>query len=220
MPVLSRVCFKPAACACLRLSLGFAVAYAISNHLTGLRADVGRAVFDWEHAVPFLPWTVVPYLSIVPLFLLSFFVGWERREHDRHVLRLWLVLAMSIACYMAFPLQFTLARPCTSGLAGLLFDLLGTLDRPYNRAPSLHIGVLVLLWVRWRACLQGWRWLLLKAWFALIAMSVLTTYQHHVIDIPAGVAVALLAVALTTPRAPAPWRPAATRFARAFRPPP
>jgi membrane-associated phospholipid phosphatase len=44
-----------------------------------------------------------------------------------------------------------------------------------------------------------WRFAL-HVWFALIALSVLTTYQHHVIDIPAGAAVGLLSIGLTRQR--------------------
>lgn len=180
-----------------RVSLVFAAAYAASNHLTSLRVDIGSGVFDWERAIPFLPWTIVPYLSICVFFVLSFFVGRDRRELDRHVLRLLLVLAISLACYAACPLQFAFTRPPTTGLPGLLFELLAFCDLPYNRAPSLHIGVLVLLWVRFRPLLSGWRLAALQGWFVLIALSVLTTWQHHVIDIPAGAAVAALCIALT-----------------------
>jgi hypothetical protein len=81
-----------------------------------------------------------------------------------------------------------------------MFEALTAFDLPYNRSPSLHIGVLVLLWLRlgphvppsWRPALHGW--------FTLIGVSVLTTYQHHVIDIPAGVAAAGLCIAVTAPR--------------------
>lgn len=191
---------SPAAGRAAAVSLAFAVGYAASNHLTGLRSDVGRAVFDWERAIPFVPWTIVPYLSIVVFFVLSFFVGHERRELERHALRLLLLLALALACYAACPLAFAFERPPVDGVPGLLFELLGALDRPYNRAPSLHIGVLLLLWVRFRPHLRGAAGVALQLWFVLIALSVLTTWQHHVIDIPAGAAAAGLCLLLTRER--------------------
>jgi protein-tyrosine phosphatase len=44
----------------------------------------------------------------------------------------------------------------------------------------------VVLWVCYERHLQGvWRWLT-HGWFALIGVSVLTTYQHHFVDVPTG----------------------------------
>ena len=41
-------------------------------------------------------------------------------------------------------------------------------DKPYNQAPSLHIALLVVLWVCYARYASGaWRWLL-HGWFALI----------------------------------------------------
>lgn len=181
----------------------FVALYTLSNHLTSLRTDVGEGVFAWERAIPFVGWTVVPYLSICAFFVGSFFVdldvdaGGERLR--RHVLRLFIVLGVSVLCYAAFPLRFTFARPATEGWVGVLFDLLGHCDMPYNRAPSLHIGVLVLLWARFAPSVRGWWSAGLHGWFALIAVSVLTTYQHHVMDVPAGAALGGLAILLTAP---------------------
>ena len=91
-----------------------------------------------------------------------------------------------MSCFLLFPLTFTFSRPESGGLAGFLFDSLGKFDKPFNQAPSLHIALLVILWdcysrhtpARLRPVLHGW--------FALIGVSVLTTYQHHVLDIPTG----------------------------------
>lgn len=185
----------------LAVSLLFAIGYATSNHLTGLRGDIGRGVFDWEHTIPFVPWTIVPYLSIVPLFLASFFVGRGHGELLHHTRRLLLLLALALACWALCPLRFAFERPPVEGWAGALFELLALLDRPYNRAPSLHIGVLVLLWLHLSRHLRGWPRAALQGWLLLIGISVLTTWQHHVIDVPAGAAAAALSIALAR------WQP-------------
>lgn len=182
-------------------SLAFASAYGIANRLTSLRDDIGLGVFAWEQAIPFVGWTIVPYLSIIAFFAVSFFIDPDAKALRRHVLRLLLVLAIAVVCYAAFPMRFTFDRPETDGPIGLLFDVLSLCDQPYNRAPSLHIGVLAVLWVRFAPGLQGWRCAGLHAWFALIAVSVLTTYQHHIVDVPAGAAVGAFAVAVTSRRA-------------------
>ncbi len=193
--------------AMVALSVVFMLLYGLSNHMTALRHDIGDAVFDWERAIPFAPWTIVPYLSICPFFVLSFFVGRDPEELDRHVRRLLAVLLVSVVCYALFPLRFTFERPALSGMWGLLFGALRLLDLPYNRAPSLHISVLLVLWARFAAHLAGLLRAALHVWFALIAVSVLTTYQHHVIDVPAGLAVGLLCIGLTMRRdAPRPRR--------------
>jgi hypothetical protein len=187
---------SPAACL-LMVSLIFISAYGLANHLTHWRGPTWRGVFDWERAIPFVEWSIVPYLSILVFFVMSFYAGGGPQARRRHVLRLLILLALSVLCYAAFPLAHTFERPSTSGFTGALFELLWLVDLPYNRAPSLHIGVLVLLWRRlapglapvWRLA----RWL----WFCGIALSVLTTYQHHAIDLPAGLAAAWLSVALS-----------------------
>ena len=187
-------------------SAAYAALYALANHLTSLRSDVGQGVFAWERAIPFVGWSVVPYLSICAFFIGSFFVDPNGERLRRHVLRLFILLLLSLICYAAFPLRFTFERPHTEGLIGLMFQALAWFDMPYNRAPSLHIGVLVLLWARFAPRLQGWSALALHAWFALIAVSVLTTYQHHVLDVPAGAAVGMASILLTA-------RPVALRTA-------
>jgi hypothetical protein len=172
----------------------FAAAYAGCNRLTSLRADVGAAMFDFERHMPFVPWTIVPYLSIVFFFVFSFFAGGGRAAQREHVLRLLLNLGVAIACYLLVPLRFQFERPAVDGAAGWLFTLLAACDLPYNRAPSLHISVLLLLWLRLAPGLAGWRRLALQLWFTAIGLSVLTTWQHHLVDIPAGLAAGAFSV--------------------------
>jgi hypothetical protein len=180
----------------------FIAAYALANQLTGLRSDVGQGVFEFERAIPFVPWTIVPYLSVMGFYAASFFVG-DREALDRHARCILINLALSLVCYALVPLRFQFERPMPEGVYGALFSLLGACDLPYNRAPSLHISVLLILWVRLLPFVPA-RWQgLLHGWFTLIGVSVLTTYQHHLIDIPAGLAVGAISLFLSSPAAAA-----------------
>ena len=181
--------------ALLLLGLGvfFYASYGLANWLASLRAQVPVVVFDWERHVPFLGWTVVPYWSINLFYAASFFVCATRAELDRHAARLLTAQVVAVAYFIVLPLRFSFERPETAGLPGFLFTVLGGFDRPYNQAPSLHIALLVILWEFYNrhALGRAWRWAL-HLWFALIGLSVLTTFQHHVVDIPTGALLGLL----------------------------
>ncbi|MEO8026925.1 MAG: dual specificity protein phosphatase family protein, partial [Bryobacteraceae bacterium] len=62
-------------------------------------------------------------------------------------------------------------------------------------APSLHLSITVLLWAKYSAHLRGWPRAAIRAWFVLVGLSTLTTYQHHFIDLPTGIWVGLLCLA-------------------------
>ena len=80
-------------------------------------------------------------------------------------------------------------KPAVSGLSGFLFSSLAAFDLPFNQAPSLHIILCVVVGSFYlRKARAVWLKAALVAWFALIGLSVLTTYQHHFIDIPTGLA--------------------------------
>lgn len=181
----------------------FFSSYGFANWLASQRASVPYCYFEWERAIPFWPWSIVPYWSIDLLYGLSFFLWRTRDALLTHVKRLLAAQVVSVACFIAFPLRFAFERPPADGVPGLLFAWLGGFDKPFNQAPSLHISLLVILWVAYAAHVPGrWRWLL-HAWFALIGVSVLTTYQHHFIDVPTGWLVGWLCVFAIAPRAAA-----------------
>jgi membrane-associated phospholipid phosphatase len=185
--------------AALRLSatsIVFVGVYELCNQLTHVRGNAGRAVFDWEHAIPFVPWTIVPYLSLIGFFALSFMVRRQRAQLNCHAAAVTINLLLSAACYLLMPLRFTFERPLLDGVWGLMFALLSAADLPYNRAPSLHISVLLIVWLRLSPQWQGFKKAAFGIWFVLIALSVLTTYQHHVIDVPAGLLVGAASIAV------------------------
>ncbi|EIP99529.1 putative protein-tyrosine phosphatase [Opitutaceae bacterium TAV1] len=191
----------------------FFLTYGFANHFTAQRAHVPSLAFAWEHHISFLPWTIIPYWSIDLLYVVSVFLCRTRDELRVHALRLAAITLVSVACFLLFPLRFSFTRPETSGFFGLLFDALTSFDLPYNQAPSLHIGLLWIIALRFAAHTPPrWRWSV-YTWAALIAVSVLTTWQHHFIDVVTGFAAGVVvAYALPTPARR--WRPRLSRPGR------
>ncbi len=178
--------WKPGLAWLLVLGPLFFLSYGFANHQAAGTAGVPSIVFDWERHIPLWPWTILPYWSIDFFYGLSLLICTTRLELNRHGLRLLTAQVLSIACFLLFPLKFSTPRPPVDGWAGQLFDALAGFDLPYNQAPSLHIVLLLILWDFYRQRLQGaWKGVL-HVWSALIAVSVLTTFQHHFIDIPTG----------------------------------
>ena len=184
----------------------FFLSYGWANQLAASRGVTDSIVFGWESAIPFLPWTIVPYWSIDLMYGLSFLACRTPREVNHHGLRLLTAQLVSVACFVAFPLRFTGEKPASEGMFGALFDALAGFDLPYNQAPSLHISLLVIIWwVLVRRASPAWKWVW-HGWALLVAASVLTTWQHHFFDLPTGALVGLLCLWLWPDRGESPLR--------------
>ncbi len=181
------------------LTYGFANQYAAGLH------DVAFIVFDWEQRIPLWPWTIVPYWSIDLFYGLSLLLCWSLFELKQHALRLLSAQIISIGCFLLFPLKFTFERPELTGFFGIWFDVLMGFDKPFNQAPSLHIVLLVILWDFYRRHVSGYFKYVVDLWSFLIGISVLTTWQHHFIDIPTGLLVGALCLWLFPVDVPSPF---------------
>ena len=111
-----------------------------------------------------------------------------RTERELAILAKRIAFAIIVAgiCFLIFPLQFAFARPHADGWLGAIFDWFRGVDAPYNLLPSLHAGLMLILADVYFHNTGGVARLLTMTWFALIALSPLLTYQHHVIDIISG----------------------------------
>lgn len=183
----------------------FFLSYGFANWWTGRLPHVGSVVFGWERHIPFWDWTILPYMSLDAFYAGSLFLCATRAELDTHARRLLAASVLSVAGFLLFPLQFSFARPATSGFNGALFDVLMGFDKPYNQVPSLHISLALIIWLVYARHLRGAARWAVHGWFLLIALSVFTTFQHHFIDGVAGAAVGVLVVYLL-PDAPGTWQ--------------
>ncbi|MEO8130734.1 MAG: phosphatase PAP2/dual specificity phosphatase family protein [Bryobacteraceae bacterium] len=199
------------------LALGpfFFLTYGFANWVTSRLAHVPSFAFGWERAVPFLPWTIVPYWSTDLLYAVSLFLCTTRRELMAHARRLLTAQILCVTGFLLFPLQFSFTRPAVDGLFGWLFQVLTGFDPPFNEAPSLHLALTVILWARYSAHMRGMAWWAMRGWLVLTGVSAMTTYQHHFIDLPTGIAVGLLAMALF-PMPPVPASAQGRRLSAAY----
>lgn len=188
------------------LGVLFFSSYNTVNSFTAQRGDVGVYVFGWERHIPFLAWSIVPYWSIDLLYGLALFTARSKAELFLLGKRLLAAQIICISGFLLWPLRFSFVRPPSEGVFGVLFDALAGFDLPYNQAPSLHIALLLVLWRHYADLLRvpALR-VLLHGWFGLIGISVLTTYQHHFIDLIIGAWAGALCL-LLVPDGAARWR--------------
>jgi membrane-associated phospholipid phosphatase len=139
-------------------------------------------------------WTIIPYWSVHVLFLLSFYFCRTRSELDSHAKRLLTAQAVAVVCFILFPLRVSFARPHIEGAVAFLFEPLRLLDQPFNEAPSLHVATMTILYDLFARLLPRWAVPIFAAWSVIVVGSVMTTYQHHFIDIPTGFLLGLLCI--------------------------
>ena len=182
--------WRAAAGASAGLSLLFLVVYGACNWITTLRTDVGTWYFEWERLIPFVPLMIVPYMSIDLFFVAGPFLCRDRREFATLARRIVLAILVAGACFLLVPLRFAFPRPETGGWLGAIFDAFRTLDAPHNLFPSLHITLRTILADLYARHTAGRTRTAVGVWFSLIGLSTVLTYQHHIVDVAGGFALA------------------------------
>ena len=168
------------------LSILFLIVYSGCNWITARRAGVGTFYFEWERRIPFVPFMILPYMSIDLFFVAAPFLCRSERALRIFSRRVMFAIVVSGVCFLLFPLRFAFPRPHADGRLGAIFDWFRGMDAPYNLLPSLHAALMVILADVYLRHTRGFLRAGIIAWFALIAVSPVLTYQHHLIDIAGG----------------------------------
>ncbi|MGL4438117.1 MAG: phosphatase PAP2 family protein [Bosea sp. (in: a-proteobacteria)] len=164
----------------------FYASYGFTNWLAGTRASVPSIVFEWEKAVPFLAWTILPYWSTNLFYAASILFSRTRMDLEIHAKRLLTAQLVAVIFFIIAPLKFSWPKPDTMGLFGFMFEALGAFDKPFNQAPSLHVALTVIFIARYAYLLPRTVFPIFLGWSVIVTASVMTTFQHHFIDIPTG----------------------------------
>lgn len=167
------------------LNLLFIAVYGTTNALTARRAQGLSLYADWELAIPFVPGFIVVYASIAVLLNLPLFML-QRHELRPFAMAFALATLAAGVSFVLLPATLGFARPVTVPGFEAAYALLYRLDLPHNLVPSLHVTYSTLTVL---AVSQGKRLLtrgILRTWLAAIAVAVLLTHQHHVLDVVSG----------------------------------
>ena len=176
------------------LSVLFIVVYGGCNWITAHRANVGSIEFAWERHIPFVPLLIPAYMSLDLFFVAAPFVCQSESELSVLTKRIAAAILVAGACFLVFPLRFAFERPIATGWSGVLFNWFRTLDAPFNQFPSLHIALCSILCATYSQHTRGALRVVVVMWFVLVAASAVLTYQHHVLDVVGGVALAAACV--------------------------
>ena len=111
----------------------FFASYGIATWATGLRADVGVVVFEWERHIPFLPWSIVPYWLIDLLYAISLFLCATQAQLDTHARRLLTAQVAAVTGFLLFPLRFSFQRPPVDGSSAACSNCWASSTNPSTR---------------------------------------------------------------------------------------
>jgi len=170
----------------LGLSALFLIVYGGCNWISAHRTDVTTFFFWWEIAIPFVPFFILPYMSIDLFFVVAPFLCRTNRELSIFSKRVSAAILISGICFLVVPLRFAFPRPQADGWLGAIFDWFRTMDAPFNQLPSLHAALMLIVADVYVRHSNGIVRAAVIVWFILIALSPIFTYQHHLIDIAGG----------------------------------
>lgn len=178
----------------------FAWFYGAANLLSAYTPWQIRPALPFEAAIPLLPaWSAV-YLSM-PLMLLW---GVWRLEWTAQ----WWLFAVLLAellvaclCFVLLPVDTAFPPAETTGFWQPLHQFATALALERNHLPSLHMAFALTAALSLQTTLPPAGRLLVWCWAALVGLSTLFTHQHHLLDLAAGMALALAAWRMVSPYA-------------------
>lgn len=187
----------------LALSLGFVViflsVYSAADYFGGLAGYRIPVAFAFERRIPFAPATSVIYLSIIPLLFLSNLIF----PTPVRLLPLLATLSIEVLAagviFVFLPIEKTFPPRVVEGLWGYPFAIADFVNLNHNDLPALHVALSLSAAIAYARVSGASARLLYYGWAVAIAASALLMHEHHIADIVAGGALAVLAMVTVYP---------------------
>jgi hypothetical protein len=182
------------------VSLVFLLAWYGLGKLELWREPVELPLTALDHAIPFIPGTVWIYGTFTWASLLAWLTAPDRKAMARSFGVIAIASVVCGLCFVVFPTTYPRHLwPLPAGAmeaGGALRELaeIRASDSPTNCLPSLHVALVWGLGLTWSSWLER-KWLkpLPLMWAVTVSICTLTTKQHFVVDVPAGLLVGLFA---------------------------
>ena len=175
----------------------FSLIYTITNWYSASQGVTESIISIFDLSLPFIEWMIIPYLSSAIYFVTAFFYINDTLKYQQLNQHLIFAILISGWIFYLFPLYFGQTNLVIHAPWKIGFDLLYSVDQPYNQVPSLHVvyGLLLWssLWQRFNFFING----LISIGIVMMLLSTVFTYQHRVIDVISGFALALFILLFT-----------------------
>lgn len=167
------------------------LAYFVLNHHPP-RPSSALPLTAFETALPFLPATVWLYFALLACEIVLPLLVRSRDEFRRLLIGYTVAMSIAFATYALSPTHYARPTPpAADTVTGWAYGILIGLDTPECCLPSGHVIVPALAaWSVFRDRDRVWP----IAVIAFLVPSVLTTKQHYLWDVLAGLALAVIAV--------------------------
>jgi membrane-associated phospholipid phosphatase len=148
-----------------------------------------------DQNIPFLPWTIWIYVSGLIYMPIAYHFNRSVVSINKHAYTFSSLVILSSTIFWFYPTVYPRelfpVPDSTNEPTYLLLTWIRQIDSPTNCTPSLHVSIAYLLALGFREISKKYfPWIFL--WASLIALSTLTVKQHYVVDVLAGIAVAIL----------------------------
>lgn len=171
------------------------LAYYGSRPLMANREHFNLSNF-WDEQIPFVPWTIIIYWGSYVFWIINYIIGCrqDREKAFRFISADFLAKLVCLLCFLLFPT--TNVRPVIEGnsIWDEMMRMLYQVDAADNLFPSIHCLTSAFCFIAVRDNKKVSKWY--KAVSFLIAagicVSTLTTRQHVLIDVIAGIALSEL----------------------------
>ena len=170
-----------------------------------IRAATSFTETELDKLIPFSSgwaWVYQTVYIAVPVAALCI----ERRGHLVHYWRgYWTMLIACLLFFWIYPVQTPRPTEFSASSLDPMHTLILSYDGLINCFPSLHVALALFSVMHARVVLTTrgvrakWPGIGMWVWFALLCYSTLALKQHYVVDIPAGIAAALVAFYFFSP---------------------
>lgn len=175
----------------LTFALTFAVLYGASSALSAYVPWRVPVALPLDAQLPFWPATAAIYLTIAPVLMLAPFVLRDLASLLPLFVMLMLETVLATVCFLLLPVDPPAIACCDGALTKTVFDIADAINLERNYLPSLHVAFAFTAAMAFapRASRAG---AVLHVWAIAVAASTLLTRQHFLIDVIAGIALALI----------------------------